>query len=718
MLPKNVSAQGFLASGFVEIQGWAPMSATLGFLELKNKDNPGARPLHAFFIYGQMYKMSVPIDTPIGTIYLREIGFGFGYRYTLAGIAQAESAKTPQELVKILDEVSKYQGSLDRFEAWEPTYHNADLTLALRGMLALSAAQRSSSEYNDKVEANLPNPILLDIVAALRTDLTILINLRAWLCVNYHKWATDGGDADWKREPVFRGYLYFSAPKREFLGRFISNRNGFIGEHPPMPPQLKTAIQSTDFSATLYIRPGLFHFELGWPYELGFELGKRGETFFLSVRGGLIQRVEDFSVLQGIAFKAYGEVHLEGRIGSDSFGAAAVAHATFNLETRLLSYLSLRNFDEFDVLRLPAPRHPDRRADRGWLSFKVFGKRIRLSAGFSIYLAVSIAIEGVVSPKGLGGKAHASVGIRAFGRTASVGIGFSFNNGLLDQARARVAGFMALGLSTPIPDKSQDGRRVESNPPPEPPRHEQAAIADQTINDELGATPAPEPVNPPPLVGRPITATNFWAMLFPTSFAGGAGEWYVMQLVPRDHTAVDKNDKPENVAESRGHVLRIARDGGRPTAGAVPRAGERQAGPARVFPVAVRRPGQAGRMGGALRDQRRRDGRRGRHPQRAPVRPVPRSRRPASRRSRSRVSSRPHRRPWRTTARPRLPCWRGTAVRVSICPPDASARRRSRRRVRRSSPLCSTPPHSSPPRACRPAICRRVMRRSMRATLV
>ena len=107
---------------------------------------------------------------------------------------------------------------------------------------------------------------------------------------------------------------------------------------------------------------------------------------------------------------------------------------------------------------------------------------------------------------------------------------------------------MALGLSTPIPDKSQDGRRVESNPPPEPPRHEQAAIADQTIDQELGAAPAPEPVTPPELKGRPITATNFWAMLFPTSFAGQAGEWYVMQLVPRDHTAVDKNDKPEKVA--------------------------------------------------------------------------------------------------------------------------------------------------------------------------
>ena len=166
-----------------------------------------------------------------------------------------------------------------------------------------------------------------------------------------------------------------------------------------------------------------------------------------------------------------------------------------------------------------------------------------------IHLAVSIAIEGVVSLKGLDGKAHASVGIRAFGRTASVGIGFSLNDGLLDQARACVAGFMALGLSTPIPGKSQDGRRAESNPLPEPRRHKQAAIADQAIDQELGVAPAPETVASPELKGRPITATNFWEMLFPTSFAGGAGEWYVMQLVLRDHTVVDKNNKPENVAD-------------------------------------------------------------------------------------------------------------------------------------------------------------------------
>jgi hypothetical protein len=573
-LPKNVSAKGFLASGTLEVKGWAPMSATLGFLELKNKEEPSVPPRHAFFFYGQVSKLSAPIDTPVGSIYLREVGFGFGYRYTLGGIARAQKADTPKQLLAVLDEVSKYQGSLDRFESWEPTYDNADLTLALRGMLALSAAQRGGTDYNAAREAELPNPLLFDIVAALRTDLTILINLRAWLCVNYHTWVTAGADEEWKRNPVFRGYLYFSAPKREFLGRFISNGNGFIGEKPQLPAPLKSAIQGSKFSAILYIRPGLFHFELGWPYELGFDLGKRGDLFFLQVRGGLIHRVDDAGILMGIAFKAYGEVHLEGRVGSDSFGAAAIAHASFDVESRILSYLSLRNLDEsmyYGYLRIDMVI--DARVEV-WLSFKIFGKSIKLSAGFSIQLAVSLAIEAVITPKALGGRAHASIGIQAFGRTASVGVGFSINDGLLNQARARVAGFMALGMSAPVPDASQDGRRLESNPLPEPSRHEVAAIADKTIEQDLGAIAAPEVVEGVLLTGRPMTVTDFWAMLVPTTRVEKPDEeWYVMQLVPRDHTPIGEKapnlerstffaspktaDVAENQVEAAGPRLRL-----------------------------------------------------------------------------------------------------------------------------------------------------------------
>lgn len=540
VLPANVTAHGFLASGKIEFPGWSPMTAAMGFLELRKKGDPASAPRHAFFIYGQLEKQTEPIDTPVGRIYLREYGFGFGYRYTLAGIAQAETARSPNELIRILDEVSTYQGSLDRFEAWEPTYDNADLTFALRGMFSMGAASERGS-YNADREKDIPNPLLLDIVAALRTDLTFLMNVRAWMAVNYHDWASSAPGDAWRTNPTMRGYLYFSVPRKEFLGRFIANKAGHIGVHPPLPAPLVDAIRGTDFSATLYIRPGLFHFELGWPYELGVELGKPGEAFYMKITGGLIHRMEDFSVLFGMAFRAVGAVHLAGGFGSSSFGAAAVAHADFAIEARILAFLSLRSPGEsmyYGELRIDVTVHVSVEV---WLSFTVFGHRVRLSTGFSLDLAVSIALEAVLSASsGLGGRACASVGIRAFGRSASIGIGFSFNNSLLQEARARVARYSAMGLSAPVPDRGADGSRVETNPPPQPPRSEVAAIGDDAVDRDLGNAPAdPAAVDTAKYQGRTIGATDFWAMLFPTAAPGGEpGDWYVMQLVPRDHSPI------------------------------------------------------------------------------------------------------------------------------------------------------------------------------------
>jgi len=250
----NVTADGFLAAGKIGIKGWATMSGAMGFLELKQKEGP-ANPKHAYFVYGQLEKQTEPIDTPIGRINLREYGFGFGKSYTLAGIAQTEVAKSPQEMIRILDEVSKYQGNLNRFEAWEPTYGNSDLTLALRGMFSIAAAS-PRGEYNADAEKELANPLLFDIVAALRTDLTFLINLRAWISTNYHDWVDTEASAPFKSNPVLRGYLYFSVPRKEFLARMLSEPGGHIGDHPKLPDALTDAIRATRFSSTLYIRPG------------------------------------------------------------------------------------------------------------------------------------------------------------------------------------------------------------------------------------------------------------------------------------------------------------------------------------------------------------------------------------------------------------------------------------------------------------------------------
>ncbi|AYG66119.1 hypothetical protein [Rhizobium sp. CCGE531] len=548
VLPKDVTAQGFLASGKLDIDGWASMSGAMGFLELRKKNDPSSRPKYSFFIYGQEEKLAEPIDTPVGQIYLREFGFGFGYKYTLAGIAQAETATSPQQLTQMLDDVSKYQGNLATFKAWQPTYENDGLTLALRGMFALSAATQGSAEYRPKEEAGLPNPLLFDIVAAFRTDFTFLINLRAWLSVNYNDWVSSGLNESWKSMPTMRGYLYFSVPRKEFLGRFIADGSGYVGEHPKLPEQLVKAIRATKFSATLYIRPGLFHAELGWPYELSFTLGAPNDKFYLDLKGGLIHRIEDLSVLNGIAFKAQGSVYLEGRVGGSSLGAAAVARANFAIEARVLSYLSLKDIGDsfyYGYMRIDVSVGVGVEV---WLSFSVFGGRITLSASFSLTLAVSIALEAVIGPSLLGGRADVSIGVRAFGRSLSVRIALSFNNDKLAIARAKVARFMDMGLAAPIPDKTRDGQRIEKNPQPDPPRGETAGQGDAAIEDQIGAEPLPPVAQDQFAKGRPIGPSDFWAILYPTreptfsaDLAGDGddvGEWFVMLLLPRDHTRI------------------------------------------------------------------------------------------------------------------------------------------------------------------------------------
>ena len=265
-LPADVTAEGFLAAGRIDLSGFAHLSAAMGFLELRRKDG---EPKHAFFLYGQDEKLSEPIPTPVGTIYLREVGFGFGYRYTLAGLAAVDRVSTPKELVRVLDDVSRYQGNLNTFQAWRPQYERADVTLALRGLLTVTAASTNSA-YNTNKEKVLANPLLFDVVAALRTDLTFLINARAWVAVNYNDWFEALATAPWKENPSMRGYLYLSVPRREFLGRYLADPNGHIGSHPQLPEPLVKSMRSVRWSSTLYVRPGLFHVEFGWPFELGF----------------------------------------------------------------------------------------------------------------------------------------------------------------------------------------------------------------------------------------------------------------------------------------------------------------------------------------------------------------------------------------------------------------------------------------------------------------
>lgn len=108
-------------------------------------------------------------------------------------------------------------------------------------MRALFTTQ-SATETNELTEEEryIANPFLFDIAAALRSDLTFLMTVRAWLNTNYYSWvhgklddATDKVTTtkeNIRSSPPLRGYLYLSAPRKTFLGRLIADGTGYLGK--------------------------------------------------------------------------------------------------------------------------------------------------------------------------------------------------------------------------------------------------------------------------------------------------------------------------------------------------------------------------------------------------------------------------------------------------------------------------------------------------------
>ncbi|MBI2740130.1 MAG: hypothetical protein HYX38_26740 [Rhodospirillales bacterium] len=539
-LPANVTVRGFLGSGRLSIKGWGSMSAAMGFLELAR---PGRDPRLAFFLYAQRNELSIEIPTPVGPIYLREVGFGFGFRFTLAAFNRADQVDSVKKLVEVLDEVSKYQGDLASVEAWEPEADGNRLTLALRGLITIETAS-SEDSYNPRGEKELPNPVMFDIVAAMRSDLTFFLNGRVWISRNYADWHDSSAQDSWRRNPILRGYMYLSVPRQEFLARMVSDGKGDLeGKHPELPRPLVQAMRGIRWSATTYIRPGLFHQEFGWPYELGFSLSQ-GDTFRIDCEGGLVNRIEDGALLYGIAFRARGFARFGGSVGGRSFGASVVARADFSIDAKLISYISAKRFRDSLFYGSLAFSVSIGLEVRVWLEFSVGFADIHLEVGFSLSITITVALELAVKPNAIGGRGSASVGVGAFGRSLRLGIGFGFNEGFLAEARTRVDRFLSLGLAAALPD----AEKGVAPPPAELPRSPRAVAADQAVEralDKHETVTAPPPPGDPP--GRQLQPSAYWAMLFPV--AGNASvEQYVMILVPRDHseTGVAETDLPRS----------------------------------------------------------------------------------------------------------------------------------------------------------------------------
>jgi hypothetical protein len=558
--PDGYDTYGFLGEGAVDIPGFAALEASLGFLEVERKESPGDRKI-AFFLYLQENKLAVEIPTPVWTFYLREVGFGFGYRYTLTGIKEAERTKSAAQLVKVLDDVSRSQGDLSRFTAWLPDPEKDNFTLALRGAFQMFPAEK---KYDEDAEKKAVNPLFFDIIAALRSDFTFLLSTRAWAGVNYASFLANAGN--FRERPTLRGFLYISVPRSELLLRGIGDAGGYIGSDWPevMPgTQLRAALQSVNWTTTLYIRPGLFHFEMGWPDQLSVELVKE-KNMRVTARGGMIFRAADEGILFGFNVEAEAFLHFEGRAG-DSIGVALVAELSARLVARVLAFLA-KNFNGSLVYGLVSLDARLTFSVQAWMDVDLGFTSFTIRIGFSFSVQFTAVVElSIVAGDGVGGRVNAQIAVQVFGCTLGVGIGFSFNNAKLDAARARVERFLSLSITSEEPDA----------PPVFAAKKADAAIdKSSTAANAVHNAPPPEAVTPnvtPGLKpskkrpgGRPIRGTDFWLVMRKAVLKPGGADvarknFAYALLLPKEATSIlragfyadsEKNDKNHTVRAS------------------------------------------------------------------------------------------------------------------------------------------------------------------------
>src|SRR5262249_55534329 len=138
----------------------------------------------------------------------------------------------------------------------EAANESARWTVAFRAMISQTSAQAGPfTGYDRSAEKLLACLFLLDVVVALRSDLTFFMAGRAWLNTNYADFRDNQGvsDTNIQPRPLFSAFVLLSPRQKRFLANLSSNPDVAFGDHPPLPDFLKTAIRSSKFTATLLV---------------------------------------------------------------------------------------------------------------------------------------------------------------------------------------------------------------------------------------------------------------------------------------------------------------------------------------------------------------------------------------------------------------------------------------------------------------------------------
>lgn len=435
--------KGFEGEGVLEIQGMPPLAASFGFYRVRGSEEEAW--VRAWFIYLEVRQVSFRI--PVVEFYIREVGLGFGYRYTLVGIKRADEAKNLTQLLQELKVLSRTQGDLSRRDRWaldiEKSGEDPRWTIVFRAMIAQLSAAPTPLTWNAPREEKLACVYLFDAVIAFRSDLTFFMNVRGWINTSYGMYVKERNDGN-ELEPLFSGFVFLWPRRKRFLAHLASNPNGHLGSNPPLPDFIQSAIRSSQFSATLLIEPGLTHFELGWPNMLRWSntLG----PLEADIRGGFIFRISTSEMVLGISFLARAKLEISSSIDLGFVGATVEAKANAAYGAR---YIGLVEF---------ATNRPTLYGAIGlelriklfvalWIKIPLLFKTIKLNFRFSLDINFTAGLEFAfdgLSNAGLRGSGTLS--ISAMGHHLQFNVQLSSNPEAVINARERTKKYLNLGL--------------------------------------------------------------------------------------------------------------------------------------------------------------------------------------------------------------------------------------------------------------------------------
>ncbi len=444
--------RGFAGEGTILIPGLPELSAAFSFVKLRADEMSAWK--RGWFVAIEASKISYQIGSL--PLYLRQVGLGFGYRYTSVIIKRFEQEDRLGSLIALmLKEISNHQ-TLARIDSWAPDPERdgerGRWSIGLEAVFSMASANSGPTKYNRENEIKLKT-VVAQFLMFIRSDLTFLAAAKVWLPVSADDFFEDLEGM--RRRPLALGFMIYSAPKSRLLIHAAKGKNPYLGpKDQPIPESVKKILDESHFEATFLSEPGIFHGELGWPDRLFFNF-KIG-PLTLECRGGILLRAERDLLVQGIYFTARGETDLGGSVSAGIVGVQIVARINVSFATRLMIGMPLSRPIQGNIYAAVGVDVSVRFSVCAWfrLSYKFFS--ISIDLHFSLNLQIILALElGWAGGSELGFRGRATVMIGVFGHSLGVKVHVGIRESGVNKARAALApymrSFMEPGSIPPIP---------------------------------------------------------------------------------------------------------------------------------------------------------------------------------------------------------------------------------------------------------------------------